>query len=56
MVTHDRLSANQMGDQLAAPVAAMDYAEEFYDAIREAKEAAFLQSGGGGQNQLSSTT
>jgi hypothetical protein len=42
-----------------ATTAALDFAQDFYEAIQDAQqEAAFLQSagGGGGQSQLSSTT
>ena len=44
--------------RVRATMDALDYAEDFYDAIRDAQqEAAFLQGGSdGGQSQLSSTT
>jgi hypothetical protein len=40
----------------AAPAAAMDYAQDFYEAITDAKEAAYLESqDSGGQDQFSTT-
>ncbi|MBC8065318.1 MAG: hypothetical protein H7Y17_10835 [Chlorobia bacterium] len=52
--------ANFMGGKFRAMAtrAAMDYAEDFYQAINDARDAAYLQSGGegGGQGQLSSLT